>query len=338
MVSPEGPVSLWKRADAFDHSLSLGASLTRVIADMFSKYDRLVEDETMSVVNEGSPRLNAISPGSADSEYDSESDRDIHDVSMSSEYSFFDGVQENSSLKVIHFENSDSDESMSIAHWDQDDDRDHYHQHVEDDYNYSDDDGNDTPRADRIRLASWKATRWPTGGSEDVRWTPALAVKNPLPDKHRVDDVQEDPGIRLLSPCGTAVARGPAPLLRTPRSRTLHLKLWRDVHLAVQMLNLETDTDMGACKDIKAMYSRTVTRKLSLYSHGNRRRPVWRQRERVDGSSYHVINQHYQGLWGSRFDWHTATGTWTGDTRFWDGATKFLHPRSRVPQLLPQAH
>lgn len=123
MASLNGrPLSLWKRHDAFDHSLPLRDTLTKVIKNIFSKYENVLrssaaEIDTSFMSVEGSSR-------SADASYnetlerhpvDCAQEHEIdRDVSMSSEYSFEDSLR-NNPPKVIRFENSDSEESMSIA-------------------------------------------------------------------------------------------------------------------------------------------------------------------------------------------------------------------------------
>ncbi|KAJ7995082.1 hypothetical protein DPEC_G00256230 [Dallia pectoralis] len=123
----------------------------------------------------------------------------------------------------------------------------------------------------------------PSDATQDLRWTSALAVKNPcliniastmyrkIRDKVAKVTTCSNAYPTLImalwvlfmrsnsSPASTAVTEASAHYSAnaavsepsTPEALAVM------VHLAVQMLNLETNTDMRACNDIKAMYSRT---------------------------------------------------------------------------------
>lgn len=132
--------------------------MTKVVRDIFSKYDNIVNDEAMSLVNHGSVRTtgqrDALKGDTVESKgvLNYEYERDQDDISMSSEYSSYDLPK--NPLKVIRFENSDSEESMSIPHSDlYDDDDDYYYYHHKDD---------DTPGAGQRDLPSWRVTKWTT--------------------------------------------------------------------------------------------------------------------------------------------------------------------------------
>ena len=67
MASGKGTLSLWKRADTFDHSLPLRATLARVVKDIFSKYDNIFRTEAMSSVRPGSAQsTSALDPVKGD--------------------------------------------------------------------------------------------------------------------------------------------------------------------------------------------------------------------------------------------------------------------------------
>ncbi|TKS64981.1 hypothetical protein D9C73_027773 [Collichthys lucidus] len=144
MASLNGrPLSIWKRRDAFDHSLSLKDTLTEVIKNIFSKYENVLRRSAAEIATstslEGSSQATDASYNETlerhpvDCAQEHEIDRD---VSMSSEYSFDDSLH-NNPPKVIHFENSDSEESMSIARPDLDyeDDFPTYHRYHRDEDN-----------------------------------------------------------------------------------------------------------------------------------------------------------------------------------------------------------
>lgn len=175
MDSGKGTPSLWKRADTFDHSLPLRATLARVVKDIFSKYDNVVRAEAMSSVRPGSAQstssldsvkgdtVESMEEGSVKYEYESENNHDaFNDISMTSEYSF-DDVPRNQ-LRVIRFGNSDSEESMSIPWSDQGkDDCDYYYYHHNDD--------EDAPGSEQTHGPSWRVTKW-TSGELDREKTP----------------------------------------------------------------------------------------------------------------------------------------------------------------------
>ncbi|KAJ7984089.1 hypothetical protein DPEC_G00363720 [Dallia pectoralis] len=183
----------------------------------------------------------------------------------------------------------------------------------------------------------------PSNATQDVRWTSALAVKNPcliniastmyrkIRDKVAKVTTCSNAYPTLIealwvlfmrsnsSPAATAATEASAPSSAnaavskpsTPEALAVM------VHLAVQMLNLETDTDMGACKDIKAMYSRTCYAEAEFILVTAIAGGLFgvNVELRVDGSSYHVINQHYQGLWAHGSIGYDGSNWYvTGDT------------------------
>lgn len=168
MVSVKETLSLWKRADTFDHSLPLRDTLTRVVTDIFSKYENVFRDEAMSFARPDSAlstcpldsvkedTVKSMERGSVTYEHESEKEHEFHDVSMSSEYSL-DHVPRNP-LRVISFGgNSDSEESMSIACSDQGNDHDYYYDHHNDE---------DTPGAGQMPIPSRRVTKWTSGDLE----------------------------------------------------------------------------------------------------------------------------------------------------------------------------
>ena len=135
--------------------MPLSVTLSKVVCSIFSKYD--LDEDAMSFVNEGSTRAADASEahGSNTVEsmqgetvygYGSERDQEFENVSMSSEYSS-DDVPKNR-LKVIRFENSDSEETMSIP---SDPDNDY------------DEDDDETHRAEQRRLLARAVTKWTAG-------------------------------------------------------------------------------------------------------------------------------------------------------------------------------
>lgn len=183
MASVKETLSLWKRADTFDHSLPLRDTLTRVVKDIFSKYDNVFRAEAMSFARPDTAlstcpldsvkedTVKSMEQGSVTYEHGSEKKQEFHDISMSSEYSL-DDLPRNP-LRVIRFGNSDSEESMSIACSDQGNDHDYY-------YDHDHDNDEDTPGAGQIHVPSWRVTKWtsgdldrekPHGGGRGVRST-----------------------------------------------------------------------------------------------------------------------------------------------------------------------
>lgn len=101
VMESENPVSLWKgtREELSVHPLSLGHALTNAVQAVFSKYDNQMNEhcETMSFCDQGS--------GVPDH---------TENASMSSASS---DVARNTRAhaRLVHFENSDSEESMSVG-------------------------------------------------------------------------------------------------------------------------------------------------------------------------------------------------------------------------------
>lgn len=150
MANLTDPLSLWKRDSAFDHSLSLSSTLRKVIENIFLEYDKGLNDDVMAFDNEDrachvQSFKGSISESMRESsvEWERKSSHNLHDISMSSEDSSDETPKP--PLKVIHFETSDSEESMSILHLDDydDDDNDYYYQH--EDIRHSRDDQSSLP-------------------------------------------------------------------------------------------------------------------------------------------------------------------------------------------------
>lgn len=151
----------------FDHSLPLGDTLSRVVKDIFLKYNNVLDDGTMPAVNEWAAQAtghrdaleeDTVQEGSVN--YNSKSDEDCDDASMSSKCSS-DYLPVNL-LKVVCFDKSETEESMSVTHFDPDD-------NDNNDYYFDDDD--DTPGAGQRHLPSWRVTKW-TPADPDREKTP----------------------------------------------------------------------------------------------------------------------------------------------------------------------
>lgn len=178
MACTDCALSLWRRDATFDHSLPFGDTLTRVVRDIFSKYSNVSNGETESSVINGSVEsaghlgslkgrtVASMEEGSVHCEYGSqgENNQHVYDISMSSEYSF--GDTPNNPPMVIHFENSDSEESMSIPNSDV--------TYYEDDYDYHNDKDDHTPMSGQTQPSPWRVTKWTTEDIERENVTEAV--------------------------------------------------------------------------------------------------------------------------------------------------------------------
>ena len=169
MVNLADPFSLWKRDSAFDHSLSLSSTLRKVIENIFLEYDKGLKDDVMSFENADQAcqmhpskvsSEQAMQQGLIEFERERKSFDNRHDVGMSSEDSSYENPKP--PLKVIHFETSDSEESMSILNFGKENDDDYYYHH--EDIGYS--------RDDQSSLPLWTSRTW-MDGDIDCDKTPA---------------------------------------------------------------------------------------------------------------------------------------------------------------------